>query len=113
MVAIVQLDIVRWSKTNIPLTWKTQITHNSTKLPTVESNRFEVQGIPIVDVIQTEIPQSGSQAKQTNSEVALSEVQVSDTQGTQIPDDRKSQQFWSLWGMNYHQAYYRNLLNRQ
>ena len=67
----------------------------------MESNRFEVQGIPIVDVIQTEIPQSGSQAKQTNTEVALSEVQVSDTQGTQIPDDRKSQQFWSLWGMKY------------
>ena len=55
----------------------------------MESNRFEVQGIPIVDVIQTEIPQSGSQAKQANTEVALSEVQVSDTQGTEIPDDRK------------------------
>ena len=49
-------------------------------MPTVESDRFEVQGIPVVDMVQTEVSESVCQAEQTYTEVALSEVQVSNTQ---------------------------------
>ena len=52
----------------------------------MEANRFEVQSIPIVDMVQTEVSQSARQAEQTNAKVALSEVQVTDAQGAEAPD---------------------------
>ena len=52
----------------------------------MESNRFEVEGIPVVDMVQTELSQSACQAEQTNAKVALSEVQVTDAQRAKVPD---------------------------
>ena len=52
----------------------------------MEANRFEVHGVPIVDMVQTELSQTACQAKQTNAKVALSEVQITDTQWAEVPD---------------------------
>ena len=56
----------------------------------MEADRFEVHGIPVVDMIQTEVSQTVCQTEQTNGQVALSEVQVTDAQWAEIPDNVKS-----------------------
>ena len=51
-----------------------------TEILTVESNGPEIVGVPVEDMVQAELPQAPRQADEPHPQVALSVVQVCDTQ---------------------------------